>query len=84
MTDVADHAVRPANPFILKWDAAAFSYIQNNRIDNVPDPMPGTRSAPAQDNLTLGELKRGGIDWGVVGLEDGGITSIRDALPARE
>ena len=41
MTDVADPAGRPSNPSILKWDAAAFSYIQNSRIDNVPDPMPG-------------------------------------------
>ena len=41
MTDVADHAGRPQTLSILKWDAAAFSYIRNNRIDNVPDPMPG-------------------------------------------
>ena len=28
----------------------------------------------------LGELKRGGIDWGVVGLEDGGISPIQSRM----
>ena len=26
---------------LLRWDATGFTYIHNNRIGNVPDPMPG-------------------------------------------